>query len=70
MFILYVLVLFIASNGLGKLILKEDNKLYPLRSLIGFTILLSILQIGYYPLEQRFLSSNIAMIYTSIVIKF
>jgi len=68
MFILYVLVLFIASNGLGKLILKEDNKLYPLRSLIGFTILLSILQIGYYPLEQRFLSSNIAMIYTSIII--
>lgn len=68
MFIIYTLILFICSNGLGKYFVKKDSKLYILKSLLGFLILLAILQLGYYPIQYFNLSSTIHLIWTSIVL--
>ncbi len=67
MFIIYVLILFISSIGCGNII-KKDNKLYPLKSIIGFCILLGISQIIYYPMQYFKVSSNITNITTLIIL--
>ena len=68
MFITYALILFICSNGLGKLLIKSESNLYNLKSLLGFLILLAILQIGYYPIQYFNLSSKVHLIWTSIIL--
>lgn len=68
MFIIYAFILFICSNGLGKLFIKSESKLFTLKSLLGFLILLAILQIGYYPIQYFNLSSKVHLIWTSIIL--
>lgn len=67
MFILYVLAIFIVSNGLGKTILKTNHRLYPLRSVIGFAMLLFFLQIGYFPIQFFQLSSDIVFMWSILI---
>lgn len=67
LFILYVVILWIAGNGLGKRLLTEDHSLYPLRAVIGFGSLLAILQLGYYPLQLLRVSSTWVHLWTLIV---
>ncbi len=68
MFILYFIIIFVVSNGLGKILLKEDSKFYRLRSVIGFSMLLLILQLGYYPIQWFRADSLFVHIWTSIVV--
>ena len=68
MFIIYSLILFISSNGIGKLIIDKNSKLYEIRSIIGFMILLSVLQTIYFPIEYKFMSFNVGFILTLIII--
>ena len=67
MFIIYALLIFIVSNGVGKLFIKKDSSLYKLVSPIGFIILMGLLQIVYYPFEYFHLSGNISFIITGII---
>ncbi len=67
LFILYVVIVWIAGNGLGKRLLTEDHALYPLRAVIGFGSLLAILQLGYYPLQLLRVSSTWVHLWTLIV---
>ena len=70
MFIVYALFIYIISNGIGKLLLKEEHRLYLLRSLIGFVCLLFVLQLGYYPMQYFHLSSTFVFIFNCIVLTF
>ena len=67
MFLVYTLLIYIISNGIGKLFLKKNNKIYNLRVPIGFLCFLGILQIFYYPLQFFHLSSNYSFYITSII---
>ncbi|TDW13958.1 hypothetical protein EDD63_14119 [Breznakia blatticola] len=66
-FIIYALLMFFISNGLGKLILKKESKIYPFRSLLGFCLFISTLQLGYYPMQYFQVSINFVYIWTMIV---
>ena len=66
--IVYFLILFIISNGIGKLLLKSESKYYNFRAIIGFCLLLFALQIGYYPMQYFRLNSIFTNIWTSIIL--
>lgn len=70
-FILILLVamtLFITSNGLGKLLIGSESKFYSFRSIFGFLMQLTILQIGYYPIQFFQWTSISYQIYTLIIL--
>ena len=67
MFILYVLLIYIISNGIGKKVLKKNSKLYGIRSLIGFVCFLGVLQLLYYPMQYFHVSGNYSFIITLII---
>ena len=67
MFIIYVLVLFIASIGCGSFI-KKESKLFPLRSIIGFCIYLGITQLIYFPMLHFQVSSTIVNVSTFLML--
>lgn len=66
MFIIYVLLLYIASIGCGSFI-KKESKVYSLRSVIGFCTFLGVLQLFYYPLQYIKASSGAVNIITLIL---
>lgn len=68
MFIIYSLVIFIISCGIGKLVTKkEEGILKDILAPIGFVIFFAILQLGYYPMQYFQVSSNVVHIYNAIV---
>lgn len=67
MFLVYTLLIYIISNGIGKLFLKENNKIYNLRVPVGFLCFLGVLQIFYYPLQYFHISSNYSFYITLII---
>lgn len=68
MFISYVLIIFIISCGIGKIITKkEEGILKNILAPIGFLVYFAILQLGYYPMQYFQVNSNIVHIYTAIV---
>lgn len=68
MFIIYSLVIFIISCGIGKLVTKkEEGILKDISAPIGFVIFFAILQLGYYPMQYFQVSSNVVHIYTAII---
>ena len=67
MFIIYVLVLYIASIGCGSFI-KKESKLYSLRSVIGFASFLGVSQIIYYPMLYFKVSSIVTNTTTAILL--
>ncbi len=67
MFLLYVIILYIGSIGFSSLI-KDKFKINNLKNILGFCIMLMILQIGYYPMQYFQLSSIFVNIWTFIVL--
>ena len=67
MFLIYVLILYIASIGCGSYI-KKESKVYSLRSIIGFCTFLGVSQIIYYPLQYIKSSSLTINIITLILL--
>lgn len=68
MFIVYSLVIFIISSGIGKLITKKEKGLLKeIAAPIGFIVFFAVLQLGYYPMQYLQASSNIVHIYTAII---
>lgn len=67
MFIIYVLLLFIISNGIGKTVLRKLEKIKFLSVPIGFVIFMGVLQLGYYPMQFFQVSSKCIHIYTAIL---
>lgn len=66
--LLFVIILFIISNGLGKSLTDSESKFYSFRSILGFLTLLTLLQIGYYPIQFFQWSSSVYQIYTIIIL--
>lgn len=69
MFIVYVLILYIASIGCGSYI-KKESKLFPLRSVIGFCTYLGITQLVYYPMQYFKASSTVVNVATFLMLSF
>lgn len=67
MFIFYALLIYIASNGLGRLLLRRDSKFLKLRSIIGFLAILALLQVGYYPMQYLRVPSFVYQLWTLVV---
>lgn len=67
MFLIYVLILYICSIGCSFFI-KNDSNLFKIKNIIGFCILISILQVLYYPFQYFKCSSLVFHIITSIII--
>ena len=67
MFVLYVLLIYIISIG-SSIYIKEDSKLYSLRTVLGFVTFLAISQIFYYPLQYFNVSSALVNIITFFLI--
>lgn len=67
MFLIYALVLYICSIGFSFFI-KKDSKIYLVKNIIGFLLLLLILQIGYYPMQYFKVSSTITNTWTLVII--
>lgn len=65
---IYIAILLLASNGAGKLFLKPADKLYKLRAVFGFAVILFILQLGYYPMQVFQVSSVITNSWTLLIL--
>lgn len=68
MFIVYSLVIFIISSGIGKLITKKDKGLLKeIAAPIGFIVFFAVLQLGYYPMQYLQVNSSVIHIYAAII---
>lgn len=67
MFIIYAFILFVISNGIGKILFSKKEELKILSVPVGFIIFMGCLQLGYYPMQFFQVSSTIVHIYTAII---
>lgn len=67
MFIIYTFILFVISNGIGKILFSKKEELKILSVPVGFIIFMGCMQLGYYPMQIFQVSSTLVHIYTALI---
>ena len=68
LFIVYAFLIFVISNAVGKIFIKPNSKIYPIRSVVGFAIFIGSFQIIYYPFEFFHLSGKLLFFLEFVII--